>query len=293
MRLWLALLCAVPALAGCAGHSGPGPSAVPTLHFPPMDLATVPQEAFEARGILRVAWENGLMGVQARREEGMPLFAVRQGGSLFVTQAQMGWTQWALPDYVGARLRGYRYLAWDVPDLLAHATQVADSGGRLTATASFQVVGRTAQATITVEHEGAEVRKAVVATAEDPESPYTLTPAPAGLDFPLQVPSPSRAAAEVARLDGQAREGHASILGWIQKYKDQLGRLPQDVSDQGLAVQHVGSPWPASPYDGQPMRNQVASGHFQWRFCSDQDGSFSGFGWDGAPLGQSFGRGCQ
>lgn len=287
------LLCVVPALAGCAGDSpGPGSAAVPELHFPPMDLATVPLEPFEARGIMRVAWEGGLMGVQTQREAGMPRFAIRQGDTLFTTQAQMGWTQWALADHVAAHLRGYRYLAWNVPDLLARATEVSDSGGHLEARSTFRVGARTATATLVVEHEGGEVRRAVVTTPEDPESPYTFTPAPAGLDVPLRVPERARPVAEVQELDARAREGHVAILGWIQKHKDQLGRLPQDVSDQGLAVQHVGAPWPASPYDGAPMRSQVASGHFEWRYCSDRDASFSGFGWDGAPLNQSFGRGC-
>ncbi|MCA1819708.1 MAG: hypothetical protein LC620_06645 [Halobacteriales archaeon] len=292
MRWVAVVLCAVPALAGCASQSGPGPAAVPALHFPPMDLATIPLEPFEARGILRVAWEGGLMGVQTQREGGMPRFAVRQGDTLFTTQAQMGWTQWPLPEYAASQLRGFRYLAWDVPQLLAHATRVSDSGGLLQASATYQVGERAVEATVEVEHDGAEVRKAVVTTPEDPESPYTLTPAPAGLEFPLQVPAPVRTAAEVQDLDAKAREGHVAILRWIETYRQQLGRLPQDVSDQGLAVQHVGSPWPASPYDGAPMRSHVASGHFQWRYCSAQDASFSGFGWDGAPLNQGFGRGC-
>lgn len=290
---WLALLLlSVPALAGCADHAAPAGVEPANLRFPTMDLATVPQESYEARGILRVGWANGLMGVQTQREDGMPRWAVRDGATLYTTQAGMGWTTWVLQDYVAQRPRGYRFLAWDVPDLLAHATSAKDSGSHLDASASFAAAGHTAQATIAVEHTGILVSKATVTTAEDPESPYTLTPTTAGLDFPLQVPAKARPVGEVQALDAQARDGHVAILGWIQKYKDQVGRLPQDVSDQGLAVQHVGQAWPASPYDGQPMQNQEASGHFRWRFCSDQDAAFSGYGWDGAPLNQSFGRGC-
>src|SRR6185369_13147329 len=101
-----------------------------------------------------------------------------------------------------------------------------------------------------------------------------------------------RPADEVARLDAEARQGHAAILGWIHQYKDQLGSLPQDVSSQGLAVQRLDKPWPTDPYDGQPMRNQLASGEFGWSWCSGQDASFHGYGWDGAPLNEDFGRGC-
>jgi hypothetical protein len=151
---------------------------------------------------------------------------------------------------------------------------------------------------VTVQHDGAggarpaHATQVRIATDLDPESPYTLVPSNATLPFALVAPSAWKTQDDVSRLDAQARDGHAAILGWTESYLKQNGRLPTDLTKDSLVLQRGLAPWPGNPYDGTDMRNQVASGHFQWLRCSDQDAVFHGFGWDGAPLSRTFGTGC-
>jgi len=291
---WALLLLLAAGLSGCAhGGAGGRGGAVPALDFVPMSLETVPLEPAEGRGVIALAWDAGRMAVATHNEGGMPAQAVRDGATLYTTQAGMGWTRWDLDAYTVSSPRGFRYIVWDLPALLAHATVTSASPTRFTATAPVTVSGRASEVAIAVNHTGPAIADAQLRTPLDPESPFTLRPLGHALPFAAAVPSPARPADEVARLDGAARDGQARILGWIQSYKDQTGRLPQDVSADGLVVQRLGQPWPSDPYDGKPMANQVASGHFQWLRCSDADASFHGFGWDGAPLNQDYGTGCR
>lgn len=292
---WAVTLLLATMLAGCAqgGGSGHASAVAPQLDFAPMSLQTVPLEPAEGRGVLTLAWDAGRMAVSAHNEGGMPPQAVRDGATLYTTQAGMGWTRWDAQAYADSSPRGFRYLVWDVPALLHGASVKVESATRFTATASVTVQGRASAVDVAVNHTGPAIVDVQVRTALDPESPYTLRPLGHALPFAAAPPAVSRPSDEVARLDAAARDGHAHILGWITSYRDQTGRLPQDVSADGLVVQRLGQPWPTDPYDGQPMANKVASGDFQWLRCSDADGSFHGFGWDGAPLNQDFGKGCK
>lgn len=287
----VALLAGPLALAGCTEGDGRGAS-LPVLDFVPMSIETVPLEPFEARGILAVAWEEGRMAVSTEREGGMPAQAVRDGDLLYTTQAGMGWTRWGLDTYAAATGRGFRYAAWDAPALLAEAEVVSSSEGRFTAASSYAVGGTTTAVRIDVNHTGTAIVDLRIHTEQDPESPYTLRPLGHPLPFAPKVPAVWQPPEEVQRLDAQARVGHAKILGWVQQHRDQTGRLPQDVTAESLLVQRLGQAWPTNPYTSRPMVDAVASGDFDWSRCSDADGSFHGFGWDGAPLNQDFGVGC-
>jgi hypothetical protein len=285
------LLLALPALAGCSGTHGGG-AAVPALDFGAMSVTTVPVEPADRRGAIAVAWQDGLMAVATSNEGGMPAQAVVDGGRLYTTQAGMGWTQWLLADQVATSPRGFRFLALDAPRLLAGAHVSDATATWFRAAASYDVGHHLEAVTLEVNHTGPAVADVRILAPQDPESPYTLRPLGHAFPFAVAVPTPVRPAAEVERLDAQARDGQAQILGWIRQYRDQTGTLPQQATPDSLALQRLGAPWPTDPYDGQPMADRQASGDFRWLRCSDADGSFHAFGWDGAPLNQDFGRGC-
>lgn len=260
-----------------------------------MSLETVPLEPFEARGILAVQWNGDLFAVSTQREGGMPAMAVRDGATLYTSQTGLGWTTWDLARYTQEQGRGFRYLAWDVRQLLEDATLVRQSAGSFEAESSYVVRGEVVPAVLTVTHDGSRVQQIVVATPADAESPYTLRPQGQGLGFPVAVPGQALPADEVMSKDGAARDSHARILGWIDQYRQfpaNLNRLPDQPSADSLALQRGNTPWPTSPYDGLAMGNQLKSGHFVWTKCSDTDATYQGLGWDTAPLSRTFGRGC-
>ncbi len=277
-------------LGGCSDAGGGASTRVPELDWQPMALVTVPLEPWEARGTIQVAWSGDLMGVYTRGEGGMPAMAIRDGDALYTSQTGMGWTSWDLASYVEQQGRGFRYLAWDAPALLSDG-RVSATPGQVHAGSSFQMHGKDIEAVVAVNHSGTQVTQVVIDTPADPESPFTLTPLLKPFPFDVAIPL-SKTPADIEHLNAQARDGHTSILAWIKDYRAKFGSLPQDVSAQGLALQRLNEPWPTNPYDSQPMRNEQASGHFAWNWCSAQDASFHGYGWDGAPLNEDFGLAC-
>ncbi|HUR61080.1 MAG TPA: hypothetical protein VM286_01780 [Candidatus Thermoplasmatota archaeon] len=280
-------------LGGCAGAGPPG-GGVPNLSFPPMALATVPLEPLEGRGTLELGWQDGLFAVRARNEGGMPAMAIRDGDRLFLSQTGMGWSAWDLADYVARSPRGFRYLAWDVPALLA-MSEPTGGAGRLEARTSLVVEGSSHAVALEVEHAGGEARKVVIRSDLDPEAPFTLTPLGHAFPFPVATPTALRPIADVVELDGKARESHVALLQLVNAYaKNHAGTLPQDLDRQTLQVELAtsGATWPQNPYDGAPLAPRDESGHFQWVRCSLTDGHYIGNGWDGPLLDYPFGKGC-
>jgi hypothetical protein len=260
-----------------------------------MSVTTVPLEPLEGRGVLVVAWQDGRMGVSTLHEGGMPPQAVVAGTTLYESQTGMAWTSWSLASYAQSTPRGFRYFAWDAPTLLAQARVTSSTATWFHATTSYTIGDRVQPVTLDVNHTGVTVVDIRIATPQDPESPYTLRPTRAAFPFPVALPAVSRPAAEVAALDGKARDGHGVILGLVAAYgKDHGGTLPDTLTPDSLRVEIVssGAQWPTGPYDGQALHEAVASGHFHWVHCTLADGLYEGYGWDGAAVRFAFGRGC-
>lgn len=282
-------------LSGCLSHGSASAGPVPALEFPVMSVTTVPLEPLEGRGVLVVAWQDGRMGVSTLHEGGMPPQAVVAGPTLYESQAGMAWTSWSRATYAQSTARGFRYLAWDAPTLLAQAHVTTATATWFHATSSYTVGDRVQPVTLDVNHTGATVVDIRIATPQDPESPYTLRPAGAAFPFPMAVPAVFRPAPEVTELDGKARDGHGVLLGLVAAYgKDHGGTLPDTLTPDSLRVEMVssGAQWPTDPYDDQPLHERVASGHFHWVHCSLGDGLYEGYGWDGPTVRFAFGRGC-
>ncbi|MEA3166529.1 MAG: hypothetical protein QOJ26_1401 [Thermoplasmata archaeon] len=287
------LLLAALLLAGCAAGPAEAPPA-PDVEFGAMSLETVPLEPFEARGVIRVAWAGDLFAVHTKGEGGMPAMAVRQGSVLYTTETGMGWTSQDVTAFASSSVRGFRYLAWDVPALLEEGRVTSVSEGRFEAESDFNDRNGPQTAGIVVLHDGHTVTEARVTTAADPESPYTLRPA-AGFPFPVAVPSPSRPVAEVLRMDATARDVHAGVLKLVADYsRNHAGSLPDRLDPDALRVEMLasGASWPEGAYDGQPLHEASASGQFHWVHCALNDGVYEGYGWDGAAVRYAFGRGC-
>jgi hypothetical protein len=290
-RVRMAAVAAVVLLAGCSGPSG-GSAPLPTLTFPAMDVETVPLEPWEARGQIAVAWDMGVMAVSSVGEGGMPAMAVVDGQLLYTSDFGMGWTKRDLRAYVDEAGRGVRYLAWDLPSLLELAGEGTVEPGRVEAAATLAAGGTDHPATIEVHHTGGLVTLATVTTDADPESPFTFRPRATPFPFPVDRPALSLAPDEVLDGDAAARDGHVRLLSWIKAYQQQTGRLPAEATPDSLVLQRLGEEWPENPYSGEPMRDRQSSGDFSWTTCGERDGVFYGFGWDGAPLGETFGAGC-
>ena len=289
-RAGVALVIAAASLAGCAG-GGSEHASVPFLELGTMELKTTPVEAFEATGPIRLTWHGGLFAAFVALEDRMDHFVVVQGGDVFSSNLQMGWVHHPLPAYTELN-RNYRYLVWDVATLLAHVESVEATPDGFQAVANIQVGDAPTTVRLTVSHAGAQVSRIIIETGLDPESPYTLAPSSAALPFDVRVPAGAKEADDVVAGDTAARSGHAQIIGWIRQYKAQIGRVPDTVDANTLAVQRLGAAWPQNPYAQRDMQNARVSGDFTWARCSDQDASYIGWGWDGSPVGDSFGRGC-
>lgn len=285
------LLLLVPLLAGCSEQAADTTSRAAGLDWVAMDVATVPLEPWEARGQLRIQWTDDGFAFSAIGEGGMPSRAIRVGDLLYVTGSGMGWTRWSFDDYVAANGRGFRYVAMDVPALLEGQPTEPRAGG-FTVETSFEAGSRTYPVTVEVDHDGPTIREVRVTTPADPESPYTLRPAQAPLPFPAAAPKAWMAPGDVAALEAEAVDTHAVLLGWIDAYVERFGRVPAEVTAQSLAVQRLNQPWPASPFDGEPMQDVAKSGHFDWKVCDAQNAKYSGFGFDGQMIGKAYGGSC-
>ncbi len=281
-------------LAGCS--QGPSESLqAPAVEFGTMALETVPLEPFEARGILRLSWSDDLFAVHTKGEGGMPAMAVKQGHVLYTSETGMGWTQRDAVAYSESSVRGFRYLAWDVPALLeaGHVTLVTQGG--FDAESTFPGRGGAQAASIHVVHSGREVAEVTVTTPADPESPYTLRPTTDTFPFPVAVPASFRTADEVFRMDATASTGHAQVLDLVAAYsRNHAGGLPDRLDADSLRLELLasGASWPTGAYDGQPLHESATSGQFHWVHCALSDGFYEGYGWDGASVRYAFGRGC-
>ncbi|HSG47298.1 MAG TPA: hypothetical protein VLA43_05695, partial [Longimicrobiales bacterium] len=264
----------------------------PELAWPTMDLETTALEPWEARGTIRITWQDDLMAAYVQNEDAMPTYYLRDGDQYYTSQTLMGWTLHDRTSLEASSPRAYRYLTWDLPALATDASPDAtDDGLALQAPTTFR--GRTETTTLRVQHDGTTVTGATVETPFDPESPYTLHPATDALPFSARAPAGALPSATVEDKDEDARQGHARIIGWLDAYARQnAGRVPDQVTPQALAVQRLTQAWPTNPYAGTPMTNDHASGHFTWTRCSDTDAVYMGYGWDGSPIGASYGNGC-
>jgi hypothetical protein len=263
------------------------------LQWAPMTVEAANPGPADLLGTYHLAWREGRFGVLAEDVPGLPIHAVVEGPILSTSALGHAWVRWPLAEFQATHPLAIRYTVWDLPRLLDSATDGAEAGDRLTA--SLDLDGQDGKETfLELRQEGGRIVWGTVQTTLDPASPFTFTreePHP----FPM-VPQPSLEETPVLDGDARAEAGHQVLLGWIREHRDLTGSYPRGVTAEPgldtLFVQSFEKDWPASPYDGKPMADVDDAGHFQWQVCSPQDATFTGLGWDGAVLEESFGKGC-
>lgn len=255
-----------------------------------MAVATTTLQPKELAGSYHVAWREGRFGVLAE-VPGLPVHAVVEGPLVSTSTLGQAWVRWPLAEYQETHPLAIRYTLWDLPRLLDSADDATEEGDTLTASLDLDGQGGK-ETTLELRKEAGRIVWARVETPLDPESPFTFTreePHP----FPM-VPEP--ALEQTPMLDGDARaeQGHRILLGWIRDHHDLVWSYPDRVTPDAdsLFLQSFDQEWPISPYDGRPMAAGDREGHFLWEVCSPQDATFTGLGWDGVILEESFGRGC-
>jgi hypothetical protein len=278
---------AVALLAGCT--STPPVPPAEELQWAPMTVQATSLQPPELQGTYHLAWRDGRFGMLTEGVAGLPVHSVVEGLTVSTSTMGQAWIRWSLPEYQATHPLAIRYTIWDLPRLLDSAPDATTSGELLTA--SLDLDGRDgAETHVELRKEGGRIVAGRVETPLDPESPFTFTredPHP----FPM-VAEPALEQVPAADGDAQAVDGHHVLLAWIAEYEALLGTYPADVTPDTLLLQSFQKEWPVSPYDGKPMADRDAEGHFLWERCSDQDATFTGIGWDGVVLEQSFGRGC-
>src|SRR5207253_2079506 len=114
------------------------------------------------------------------------------------------------------------------------------------------------------------IAKATVSSPQGRESPFSFGPAAAPFPFPIEVPAATHAPAEVAQGDDASKQAHQRVIAWVQAYgRTRAGGMPDHVDEATLRVEVVSSQgtWPTGAYDGKPLADQPAAGHFQWTKC--------------------------
>lgn len=284
--LFLAVLAAA-ALSGCA--SAPAPAAEEgALEWPTMAVRVTAPGPAEQDGRLHVAWRDGRFGLLTPGSGGLPTHAIVAGDALLTSQEGTAWTRWPMADYQAAHPLALRLTLWNLPRLL-DAAGVTLPLGHTSVDLDVDGLGG-AESHLDVEVAGSHVASARLQTPLDPGSPFTFTQ-----EEPRAVPLGGEPALEppaVLQGDARALQGHQAILSWARQYREQLGSVPDQLTPQTLALQSLGRPWPTSPYDDTPMRGGGPMGHFLWQKCGADAAEFTGKGWDGATIQQTFGAGC-
>lgn len=298
--LAIALLLVLP-LAGCATSPAAGrDAALGPLHFPTMAVQATPDDPFEQPGDIRVAWQDGLFAIASEGEGDLARRSVvdADAGSAYTTNQGLAWTRHSWPASLGTV--SARLLLWDLrtlaedPALDLEATANPE-GRNLTFAGTVERAGRAYPVHLELGVRGDEVTWALLDAPMARESPFTFRPDARPFPFPVQVPAASRTPAEVSEGERASHPGHVQILGWIQDYLRTRGTLPPEPTPDELRLQVLasGRPWPTNPFDGTPVEDRHASGHFEWVRCGDRDGDYRGLGHDGILLQQVFGVGCK
>lgn len=264
-------------LAGCASPA-PEPER-PAIDWQGFELQTTPTEPFEQAGTNKLGYTDDLFGLYAEREEGMPRYAIVAPDAVYTSETLMGWiVHEGLDDVPGSR--AWRLEAWDIRLLVDRATYDGEAFE-----GDLEVRGQTRDYRITLDPWRVEGDL-------EPETPYSLIPGPVDLPFNLEVPT-AKTLDEVQGPNRESRDNHVKVIGWLDDYADaNQGRVPDEVTADSLFLQRLGQAWPVNPFDGEPLVDVHASGHFRWEKCSDQDAIYLGYAWDGSPIGTAFGQGC-
>jgi hypothetical protein len=289
----LANLLLLAGLSGCVGNdSGDAPGF--TVGWSDLEVRTTPLESFEQAGTNLVRFGEDVTFIYVEREDGMHRYAILDGHRLLVSNFLQGFTEYALEDYPS--FRTYRYQLWDANGVLDQSNVIREVDENTTVVhSSMSTPQGNDEVTLTFDFDGPNLRSLRMDTGLDPESPYTFTPATQpfpkgfGVEMPTNVLSPQ----EVDEKDELARAGHVEIIQWIDAYVSQTGSTPENVDESTLRLQMgLSGQWPTNPYNDQDMARSEQSGDFRWLRCSGSDATYLGYGWDGSPIGTSYGRGC-
>jgi hypothetical protein len=292
-----ALLLAVP-LSGCSGADSGREAALGSLRFPAtMRVATTPDDPFEAVGDLRVAWQGTVFAIASEGEGDLARRSVVDGALAYTTNQGIAWTRHPWPESLGTV--SARLLLWNVRALaedpaLAMTVEDTAEGRNLTFAGTLVRGVREYPVRLELGVRGDDVVWARLDAPAGRESPFTFRPVE-GFPFPAQAPAASRTPDEASTGERASHPSHVQILGWIQDYRQTRGTLPPEPSPDALRLQLLasGKEWPRNAFDGQPIANRRASGHFEWTRCGDQDGDYRGLGHDGILVQQVFGAGCK
>lgn len=297
-RLAVALLLPV-AWAGCAqpgaGPADPG-AAVVDLEFPALLVQNTPQEAREAPSRFFVAYAGPLTGMGSPESAEFPTSVVRDGDRVFVTYAGRTWTSYAWEDPSLAGIAA-QVAAYDLRLLLSHPSYVGsrEPRGDVEVWRGRGVVDQPdvdVPYEVEVEARGGRVVRATVVAPTARESPYTFTPLAEAFPFAIAVPQGARTAAEVAPLEGAARDAHVALIRLVDAYaRNHAGLLPETLDESSLRLElaTTGASWPRNPYRDAPLSEGVSEGHFGWTRCAPDRGYYVAYGWDALLLDERWG----
>lgn len=284
----VASLAASAALAGCASKAAPAADEEAHLEWPAMAVHVTAPGPGEEDGRIHAAWRDGRFGLLTPGTAGLPAHAVVADGHVFVSQEGEAWTRWPLADYKAAHPLASRLTLWNIPAIL-DAAGVVPGPGHTAADVDLDGI-KGAESHVEVDVTGAHVASVRLETPLDLGAPFTFL-----AEEPRAIPLDGQPFLEppaVLQGDARALQGHQSIVAWTRQYREQLGSVPDELTPQTLALQSLGRSWPTSPYDDTPMRDGGPMGHFKWEKCGPDAAEFTGKGWDGAILRQTFGAGC-
>lgn len=305
------VLLAAPALAGCTGPSGAGSledpwSGAPDLSWGVLDANTTAAEPWEAQGALFVSWTADTFMVHASNEGDLPVWLLRTEDTVYTTYTRMGWVATPIAEAVGPEPTvSNRLILWDLRGLLGsagldHDQRKEGANTVYTAKGALQYGGQPLSVDARVVTEGGRIVEATVDSDEGREAPFSFLPPEEGMAvpaFPEGVPVASKVTdqATVDAKDPVAQQDHARIISLIRAYaRNHGGLLPEEVTPEEMRAEMLveGGDWPTGAYDDKPLSAQEKSGHFAWVRCGNQDGRYTGYGWDGLLVEQAFGRGC-
>lgn len=230
-----------------------------------------------------IGWPNGFAMMAA--EGGLPSWLFKDPGDVATwTMEGRGWMRASMAEATerfGPRLEG-----WDLRSSIRDATDQGADWWEGTVQDGSQIGHYRVEATV----RGGEAVSLTMWAPLLGESPFRFV-ATAGPDWPAT--GPSIGPADAAEGDGLAQAAHRQVATWIDDYRGaNLGRVPERVDADSLALQRGLSPWPSNAWTGEPVAHADASGHFLWSPCGADRGRLVGFGWDRVVLDLHFGAGC-
>lgn len=296
----------VVALAGCSNPLGGGGGTddlhaeVMALEFPVMLVRPTPAEAFEKPGDSVLKWEGEFFGILSRDPAaGLRAMTVINGDTAYSSDRGIGWFMEPYPGGTSKSPSTTHMILWNLKELVTYpdlSIAVRRNGpeANYTLTGSPLIAGHQVPLTLQLGARDGTVTFGRLTAPDIPETPFMFSVG-GTLPFPLAVPeNVLNTVAAVAKQKVSITQ-HSFLVQLIHNYtRNHAGMVPPSVDADTLRLELLttGKSWPVNPFDGEPLRSELKSGHFNWCTKGANVGAYTSYGFDDVLGHMPFGARC-